>query len=166
MILTMCLGKTTLVQQLASICDRELIVQNLSLQTDSTDLLGGYRPLELQHIARKVYSDFVDIFCSTFSRKQNSQFLDYANSMQQKSNWKKLSQCFQKAAKLGKGKMNERSKGVVHISVGKGKPTFDSWTRFEETAERFERQRVACDSGLAFSFSEGALVDAIRQGKW
>lgn len=159
------LGKTTLVQQLASYCDRELIVQNLSLQTDSTDLLGGYRPLELQHIARKVYADFVDLFCSTFSRKQNSQFLDYANSMRQKLKWKKLSQCFKKAAKLGKGKMKERSKGSKENS-SKGRPTMDSWATFEETADRFERQRVACDSGLAFSFSEGALIEAIRQGKW
>jgi midasin len=156
-------GKTTLVQQLAGYCDRELLVQNLSLQTDSTDLLGGYRPLELQHIARKVYGDFVDVFCATFSRKQNSQFLEYANSTRQKSNWKKLSQCFLKAAKLGLAKMKERSK---EDDRSKGAPTMDTWRAFEKLADRFERQRIACDSGLAFTFSEGALVDAIRQGKW
>lgn len=156
-------GKTTLVQQLAGYCERELIVQNLSLQTDSTDLLGGYKPLELQHVARQVYREFVDLFVGTFSRKQNAQFLEYASSMREKSQWKKLSQCFQRAAKLGLSKVKEQSKSTA---TRKGRPTLKSWSQFEKTADRFERQRLACDAGLAFVFSEGALVDAIRSGKW
>ncbi len=42
----------------------------------------------------------------------------------------------------------------------------DSWTDFQRTSNRFEKQRVACDTGLAFVFTEGALVEAIRSGKW
>lgn len=42
----------------------------------------------------------------------------------------------------------------------------DSWTSFQAAAERYERQRLACETGLAFAFTEGALVDAIRHGKW
>ncbi len=42
----------------------------------------------------------------------------------------------------------------------------DVWTDFKRTSDRFEKQRVACDTGLAFVFTEGALVDAIRSGKW
>jgi MoxR-like ATPase len=159
-------GKTTLVQQLAAYCERELIVQNLSLQTDSTDLLGGYRPLELQHVARQVYREFVDIFVATFSRKQNAQFLEYAYSMREKCHWKKLSQCFDRAAKLGLSQVNERNKKSQSSDARKGKTSIKSWIEFQRTAERFERQRLACDSGLAFTFSEGALVDAIRTGKW
>lgn len=45
-------------------------------------------------------------------------------------------------------------------------PGIDAWSTFHAAAERFERQRLACDSGLAFAFTEGALVDAIRTGKW
>jgi midasin (ATPase involved in ribosome maturation) len=44
--------------------------------------------------------------------------------------------------------------------------SLDEWIQFERTAERFERQRIACDSGIAFTFTEGALVEAIRTGKW
>jgi midasin len=99
-------GKTTLLQQLARYADRELIVQNLSLQTDSTDLLGGYRPLEMPHIARNAYLDFVDIFVSTFSRKQNADFLKYASSVLEKGQWKKLAQCFRRAAGLGLAKVS------------------------------------------------------------
>ena len=150
-------GKTTNIQQLAARCERTLVVQNLSLQTDSTDLLGGYRPLEIQNVARNVYKDFVDSFVSSFSRKQNLKFLQYASSMMEKSNWKKLSQCFKRAAQLGLKKMKESS----NLDSLK-----ETWQNFAKTAERFERQRLTCDAGLAFEFAEGALVDAIQTGKW
>ena len=158
-------GKTSLIQQLAANCERELIVQNLSLQTDSTDLLGGYRPLELRNVARKIYQDFVDIFVSTFSRKQNKKFLQYASSMYEKTNWKKLSQCFKRVAELGLAKSKE-SNTTNDESSRKTLPSIEKWNSFAKSAERFERQRISCDAGLAFVFSEGALVDAIQSGKW
>ncbi len=98
-------GKTTVIQRLASLSGHELVVQNLSLQTDSTDLLGGYRPLEIRHIARKVYTDFVELFVTSFSKSQNAQFLDYVTAAYEKGQWKRLSQCFQRAAKMGLDKV-------------------------------------------------------------
>lgn len=99
-------GKTTVVQQLARLSGYELVVQNLSLQTDSTDLLGGYRPLDVRQIARTVYLEFVDVFVSSFSRKQNKDFLDFTSSAFKKGQWKKLSQCFRRASKLGHDKVS------------------------------------------------------------
>ena len=88
----------------------ELVVQNLSLQTDSTDLLGGYRPLEIRHIARTVYTEFVQLFVSSFSKSQNAQFLDYVTEAYEKGNWKRLSQCFIRASKMGLEKMKQLKK--------------------------------------------------------
>jgi len=42
----------------------------------------------------------------------------------------------------------------------------DAWADFSLMAERFERQRTLSDSGMAFAFIEGALVEAIKNGKW
>lgn len=159
-------GKTTMIQQLAGLCERELVVQNLSLQTDSTDLLGGFKPLELKNVARHVYLDFVDLFVSTFSRKQNAQFLQFASSMLEKGSWKKLSQCFHRAAKLGTTKMRERIDSEEGGSSRKTRDLALNWDRFKDAATKFERQMISCDAGLAFTFSEGALVDAIKNGKW
>jgi len=156
-------GKTTNIQQLAARCERTLVVQNLSLQTDSTDLLGGYRPLEIQNVARNVYKEFVDTFVSSFSRKQNLKFLQYASSMLEKSDWKKLSQSFKRAAQLGVKKMKDRQK---NSDASMSDSMVETWQNFAKKAERFERQRVSCDAGLAFEFAEGALVDAIQTGKW
>ena len=98
-------GKTTLVQRLAASSQKELIVQNLSLQTDSTDLLGGYRPVELRHLARKLYISFLELFVGSFSREKNKTFLDYVNSAFEKGQWKRLSQCFIRGANMGKNKV-------------------------------------------------------------
>ncbi len=49
---------------------------------------------------------------------------------------------------------------------GKEATNLDDWSDFRTIAERFDRQRIASESGLAFLFTEGALVDAIRTGKW
>lgn len=100
-------GKTTLVQRLANLTGRSLLVQNLSLQTDSTDLLGGYKPLEMRHVARDVYDKFVDLFVSSFSRSQNAQFLKYVLAALEKGDWKKLAQCFSKAAGMGEKKVSQ-----------------------------------------------------------
>jgi midasin len=137
------------------------VVQNLSLQTDSADLLGGYRPLEMKLVANAVYRDFVDLFSSTFSRKQNAQFLEFALNVLKREQWDKLSQCFRKAAQLGLSKLQERiNVNNEHLS------SVESWQRFLADAERFEQQRLACDTGMVFSFTEGTLVEAVRQGKW
>lgn len=99
-------GKTTLVQRLAALTHKDLIVQNLSLQTDSTDILGGYRPVELRHLARKLYVNFIELFAGSFSREKNKAFLDYVNSAFEKKQWKKLSQCFMRGANMGMTKVS------------------------------------------------------------
>ena len=154
-------GKTTLIQRLAYLSGHELVVQNLSLQTDSTDLLGGYRPLEIRHIARIVYTDFVQLFCSSFSKSQNAQFLDYVTAAYEKGQWKRLAQCFLRAAKMGLDKTKQQKTNCDTTAI-----STEVWFEFKRTSERFEKQRVACDTGLAFVFTEGALVEAIRSGKW
>jgi midasin len=147
-------GKTTTIQMLAQMYQRPLIVQNVSLQTDSTDLLGGYKPVELKHLGRKLYVDFVDLFTGTFSRKQNAKFLAFAAQSYERGDWPKLSQCLQKAAELGLAKVIGREEASV-VAV---------WKHFQQSAIAFEHHRGA--SGPVFEFVEGALVDAIRTGKW
>jgi len=138
-------GKTTVLQKLAVFAGRKLIVQNLSLSTDSTDLLGGYRPLEIKHIARPLYEEFLDIFCNDFSKKQNGPFLSTVAEAFQKKQFKKLSKCFRGAAKMGLKKVRDNKSNFQSIV---------KWEKFSMAAEKFERQRSAAESGLAFTFTE------------
>jgi midasin len=115
----------------------------------------------MKYVATRVYQDFVDIFAATFSRKQNAEFLSFASAALKKEQWKKLSQCFCRAAKLGLTKVNESTD-----NAGQKLPSRKMWNDFQNAAERFEQQRIACNSGMAFVFTEGVLVDAVRKGKW
>ncbi len=94
-------GKTSVLQKLAKLAGVDLIVQNLSLQTDTSDLLGGYRPVEIHYAARELYLKFVDLFAGTYSQAQNSEFLVFVSSAYEQKKWKLLSQCFRKASKMG-----------------------------------------------------------------
>jgi len=114
----------------------------------------------MRHVARGVYDKFVDLFVSSFSRSQNAQFLKYVLTAFEKGDWKKLAQCFIKAASMGENKMKELTR------KGDEATNLEAWADFRSIAERFERQRIASESGLAFLFTEGALVDAIRTGRW
>lgn len=62
--------------------------------------------MEMRHVARTVYDKFVDLFVSNFSRSQNAQFLKYVLNAFEKGDWKKLAQCFIKAASMGENKVS------------------------------------------------------------
>lgn len=68
-------GKTSAVQYLATLCNRSLVVINMSQQSDSTDLIGGFKPMEMKQLVAPVREEYEKLFCETFSRKQNVKFL-------------------------------------------------------------------------------------------
>jgi midasin len=56
-------GKTTVVQELASMLGRKLHVFNMNQNTDSADLLGGFKPVDLKYLLTPVYARFREVFC-------------------------------------------------------------------------------------------------------
>jgi midasin len=134
-------GKTTIVQHLAHLTGRNLIVQNLSLQTDSADLLGGYRPLEIKHLARPLYEEFVALFVSHFSRSSNEKFLTFVKAAMDKKDWKKLSQCFVKAAKMGLAKIKPSKNAKKSGETSPQTNSLRKWEKFAGSAKKFEVSR-------------------------
>ena len=47
----------------------------MNQQSDSSDLLGGYKPVMIGRIIQPLREEFETLFCKTFSRKQNQTFL-------------------------------------------------------------------------------------------
>jgi midasin len=70
------IGKTSVVQHLAKQLGKRLVVQNLNQQSDSSDLLGGYRPVELRSLCVPLMNDFGKLFPQSFSRSSNGPFLN------------------------------------------------------------------------------------------
>ena len=70
-------GKTTAVQEIAKILGKKLHVFNLNQNTDSADLLGGFKPVDLKYLLKPIYDNFLQLFTSLFEKTKNNQkFLD------------------------------------------------------------------------------------------
>lgn len=103
-------GKTSSVQNLATLCRCMLRVINMSQQSDSSDLLGGFKPVEMKQLVGPVRETFEQLFCVTFSRKQNVKYLSHIQQCFAKGQWEhlfKLMMHSHKAAvdRIAKGKI-------------------------------------------------------------
>lgn len=102
-------GKTSAVQYLAALCNRSLVVVNMSQQSDSTDLIGGFKPIETRQLVAPVREDFENLFCETFSRKQNVKFLANIQQCFGQRKWEVL---FKVMLHTQQAALNKLSKGL------------------------------------------------------
>lgn len=70
-------GKTSTLQLLAKQTGNQLIVLNMNQQSDSVDLIGGYKPVELKMIIRPIREEFESLFRAEFNVQQNTKFLGH-----------------------------------------------------------------------------------------
>ena len=88
-------GKTTAVQQLAVLTNRKLIVVNMSQQNDSSDLLGGFKPVDVRLIAAPAMELFDSLFFKTFSRKRNQKLMNQIRVTYEKGKWSLFTKAIQ-----------------------------------------------------------------------
>jgi midasin len=165
-------GKTTIVQRLASQLGHKLIVINMSQQSDSTDLLGGFKPVDAVMLASPLKEKFDNLFAKTFSVKQNRAFLDSIAKTYIKQKWNTLVTGFNNAIQMAKKVAEQQSQsGVVADKTKKSKKTIESsvfreWEDFSNHVRQFKQQIQQIQSQFLFSFVEGSLVKAIKNGHW
>jgi midasin len=101
-------GKTTAVQHVASTLNRPLTVINLSTQTESADLLGGFRPVDAAIPARHLHARWIDLFRRSFSRKKNEKYEEELRRAVVGSRWKRATEMWTGAGKLAKDRTQKR----------------------------------------------------------
>ncbi|KAJ1343425.1 hypothetical protein BSLG_002014 [Batrachochytrium salamandrivorans] len=174
-------GKTTVVQHLASHVGSKLTVINMSQQSDSTDLLGGFKPVDALLLAAKVREEFESLFSRTFSVKNNSAFLASVQKAFIRRNWHQLSIGFERAVKMAKEVMSKIHAGTV-AQKDKNQPEDESapkkkrkhldpslaveWDQFEISVNQLSAQLEQIKNNFLFSFVEGSLIQALRNGHW
>ncbi|KAG8823439.1 hypothetical protein FRC19_003943 [Serendipita sp. 401] len=176
-------GKTTAVSHLASILSKPLVSLNLSHQTESSDLLGGYKPLDPRTPAQDLYSKFTALFSKTFSRDKNVKYEEAIRVAVSGAKWKRAVALWREAANKAKGRIqirvdketNQPSTADDHSAPRKRRKTEteertrvteEEWSNFEQELDLFESQHVYGAAKAIFSFVEGPLVTAIRCGHW
>ena len=148
-------GKTSTVQYLAESLGHKLIVVNMNQQSDSSDLLGGYKPVDFSAIALPIRREFEELFTITY--QSNERNLKYLNYITQQFNAKKYDEMFQLMLHPYK-KDPSKAKGDMH-------------KRWEDFVHRIEELRTKClldekRYQVAFAYVEGSLVRAMRAGHW
>ncbi|KAJ1959585.1 AAA ATPase midasin, partial [Dispira parvispora] len=169
-------GKTTVVQHLATLLHQKLHVINLSQQSDASDLLGGYKPVDARVLVLPLKEEFEKLFEQTFSMRKNAAYLEKVRTFYAKKQWKKLALGFQGAVKMAEQRFERLNKSP---SVGDGaqpdakRPRrqaepglVEAWDHFTCSVEEFRIQLDQIDRQLIFKFVEGTLVKAIREGHW
>ncbi|MCJ1436355.1 hypothetical protein MMC27_005734 [Xylographa pallens] len=170
-------GKTTLVQELARILGHELIVVNLSQQSETGDLLGGYKPLNLRVYAMPIQEDFEDLFDRTFSSERNQRFIRSVARTVARGEWVRTVALWFEALKMVEATFNSIPETRADESGNKPKkrrkiesPKFQKlrtrWTGFKSRVDVFRQQIDKGSKGFSFSFVEGNIVKAVRNGAW
>ncbi|KAJ3057055.1 AAA ATPase midasin [Rhizophlyctis rosea] len=167
-------GKTTVVQHLADLTRHNLVAINMSQQSDSSDLLGGFKPVDARVLAAPIKEIFDGLFERTFNVSSNQTFVDMIRKAFVKKNWGKLIVGFKNAIGMAKDLFGMKSAGEGDVVTGtkrKRRKVLDSglqseWEAFTETVQQFEAQYEQIKNNFLFAFVEGTLVKAIRQGHW
>ena len=170
-------GKTTLVQELANFLGHTLTVVNLSQQSEASDLLGGFKPLNVRTLAMPIKDEFEFLFNETFPSHENQRFLTAVNQAIFRKEWSRLLKLLQGVLKRVDDALEsrkEKQKSAVGAEPPKKKKK--SLNKFEGLTERWGLLReqlhlfqntVECGSkGFAFYFLEGNIVKAVREGAW
>ena len=92
-------GKTTVIQEIARLSDKKFAVVNLSQQTDSSDLVGGFRPKIPGEGVIDMMPAFVELIKSTWKKGDNEEFLSRVVKLGQKRKWTQLLKAYKAAVK-------------------------------------------------------------------
>ena len=100
-------GKTSLVSHIASLLNKPIISLNLSAQTESSDIIGGFRPLDVHVPASELQNRFSTLFAKTFSLKKNVHYEKEIKKAISSGSWKRLVKLWAEAGRLAKKKLSE-----------------------------------------------------------
>ncbi|XP_043927744.1 midasin [Protopterus annectens] len=149
-------GKTSTVQYLATITGHKLRVVNMNQQSDTSDLLGGYKPVDHKLIFIPLIEAFEQLFVVTFSRKQNNTFLGHINMCFKQKRWADLLTLMKHVHKTA----------VKKEGKSDGLPLNEKWEALGHQLNQAQQQVKLTENALVFAFVEGTLARAVKNGEW
>ncbi|XP_071469317.1 midasin isoform X1 [Marmota flaviventris] len=151
-------GKTSTVQYLAHITGHRLRVVNMNQQSDTADLLGGYKPVDHKLIWLPLREAFEELFAQTFSKKQNFTFLGHIQTCYRQKRWHNLLRLMQHVHKSAVDKEGKESETGLLLK--------EKWEAFGLRLNHAQQQMKMAENALLFAFVEGTLAQAVKKGEW
>ncbi|XP_046665626.1 midasin-like [Homalodisca vitripennis] len=151
-------GKTSTLQLLARHTRNTLVVVNMNQQSDSADLLGGFKPVDVKFIIVPIRNEFERLFRSFFKVEQNLKFLEHISNCFTGKRWTQLLQLMKHSqAAAVKRLLSDQERNKSRLA---------EWRAVGEKIHRLETQLKQNQAALAFTFVEGTLVRALKEGWW
>jgi midasin len=101
-------GKTSAVTHLASLLRQPLISLNLSNQTEASDIVGGFKPVDARVPATELHERFLELFGGTFSRKKNAHFEQSVRQAVQGGKWKRAVALWLECVRLARDRIQAK----------------------------------------------------------
>ncbi|KAF2836680.1 P-loop containing nucleoside triphosphate hydrolase protein [Patellaria atrata CBS 101060] len=171
-------GKTTCIQHLADQLGRKLVPFNLSQQSESGDLLGGFKPVNIRSLVIPLKDEFDELFGSMFSKSKNQQFLERLGKAVAKGHWKTVCKYWAEALRMVESaRVTSKGSKAPRASDGhtQKKRRVDPeiafaqqarWSKFAVDVKDLEAQLIRGGNAFAFTFVEGNIIKAARNGDW
>ncbi|KAM7394956.1 hypothetical protein PAMA_006612 [Pampus argenteus] len=151
-------GKTSTVQHLARVTGHRLRVVNMNQQSDTADLLGGYKPVDHKQILLPLREAFEDLFSQTYSRKQNLTFLGHVQTCFRGKRWQDLLKLMDHVCKSALTKELQEKSNAALLQ--------EQWEALAGKLTQTQQQIRACETAMVFAFVEGTLAQAVKKGQW
>ncbi|XP_055005322.1 midasin-like isoform X2 [Boleophthalmus pectinirostris] len=169
-------GKTSTVQHLAQLTGHRLRVVNMNQQSDTADLLGGYKPVDHKQILLPLREVFEELFSQTYSRKQNLTFLGHVQTCYREKRWHDLLRLMEHVCKSALTKeLKDKTNGenlkqdelkCSVMTVCLVSDIREQWESMSTKLQHTQEQIQACETAMVFAFVEGTLAQAVRKGHW
>ncbi|KAJ8907200.1 hypothetical protein NDN08_003681 [Rhodosorus marinus] len=160
-------GKTAIVQELARLCGKTLVVVNMSQQSDVNELVGGYRPTDVQRTLQSTVALFDHAFRASFSLSKNKELLDSLFRMARRKQLHKSARLMRKVLNTLPSGRRSTSESVTNLwrAVESGLRELEVLAGEEakstESPSPHKRRRT-----MKFHYAEGMLLNAMRKGSW
>jgi len=180
-------GKTSSIQYLARSTGHRLTIINMNQQSESVDLLGGYKPVDLKFLISPIREEWEILFRSYFVIETNREFLEHIAMYHKKQNWRTLIILMSHTTRVAVKKLKNKCEKYFEdnafkkdtsenfkqdrtsrekIDQGFDPADVDMLRKWEKILEKLDKLKTQVKSQYAFSFIEGSLVRALRDGYW
>lgn len=112
-------GKTSVITHLASLLRKPLISLNLSNQTESADIVGGFKPVDARVPASELQARFSDLFGGTFSRKKNAHFEESVRKAVHEGKWKRAVALWKESIRLARDRIQAKTSAVAYVQLSR-----------------------------------------------
>lgn len=153
-------GKTSSVQYLSHQTHHKLVVVNMNNQSDVSDLIGGFKPVDMAFVLQPLRTEFEWLFKQTFNASKNEKFLNNLSITSTRKEYGVL------------------IKLMLHVSgtvFAKQLAAAQSGRKQEQILQRWSALRVKLQKlsaqlrnsiNISFAFIPGSLVNCIQNGDW